>query len=105
MVTVIDTPDEAARREAGRIAISLAQLIRQRRTDDVRALLAGMTVEEWTCAVFAQAALNAALSDQLDAVCAGQGLPAMAHDTHRMWLAVLDHQAANADDGTGPWRD
>jgi hypothetical protein len=59
-------------------------------SDAPHALMGTLPVRELSLAMGALGALVNAMDDQLDTVCLGQGLPPLAHDMMRQWLAVLD---------------
>ena len=97
-------PNGSERRESGRLAISIVDLVKHGDAVQLHALLTSVTIRELAFTLGALGALVCASLDALDALAIGQGLPVQASDLLRQWLEVIDHLPAD-DDASGPWRD
>jgi hypothetical protein len=85
-----DMPTPNERRETGRLAISIVELVRRGQADELHLLLSTINLRELALCLGAFGALVNAMGDQLDAVCIGQVIPPMATDILPQWLASLD---------------
>jgi hypothetical protein len=103
-VALGDMPSRSERIESGKLAISIAQLVRQGRMDDWHLLLSGMTIRELALCLGSLGALSASFADCYDNICVGQGLPALSGDVMRQWLNLLETLPVSGDPiGCEPW--
>jgi hypothetical protein len=90
-VALGDPRSPSERREFGRIAITIVELVRRDQAEQLHLLLSTINLRELALCLGAFGALVDAMGDQLDSVCVGQGIPVMATDCLRQWFATLDH--------------
>jgi hypothetical protein len=98
-VALGDPPTPNERRETGRLAISIVELVRRGDASQLHLLLQSMTVRELALTLGSFGSLVNAMGDQLDSVCTGQGIPVMATDCLRQWYGSMVQVARAPHDG------